>query len=51
MPLFEENENKWFVELMLSWTNFEKFAKEMKAVANDRKKVAESKSNESQVLY
>ena len=28
-PLFEENENKWFVELLLSWMEYEHFVSSM----------------------
>jgi hypothetical protein len=28
-PLFEENENKWFVELLLSWMEYDHFVSSM----------------------
>ena len=31
-PLFEENENKWFVELLLSWLDFDNFMQKIHVI-------------------
>ena len=37
-PLFEENENKWFVELLLSWMEYEHFVSSMISHVQYRKR-------------
>lgn len=34
--LFEEHENKWFVDLLMSWMNFEVFVRDMCSFADGR---------------
>ncbi len=35
-PLFEEHEHKWFLDIMLSWTDYQAFYETMKDEANKR---------------
>jgi hypothetical protein len=38
-PLFEENEHKWFVELVMSWLSFELFAEDMHRIAQENVRI------------